>query len=114
MLAALITLALTQQAGCGNNLALSAQGAGRTPMSTAAIAVTARTTLLKLMKKISPTPKAQLPYTLLLDPETGRAAAYNSTNQLITATASKELVAFALANARRPDRSRLCWSHRCP
>ena len=70
-------------------------------MPTAAIAFAARTTLLIIMKKLSPTPKAQLPYTLLLDPETGRAAAYNSTNQLITATASKELVAFALANARQ-------------
>ena len=53
------------------------------------------------MNKHSLNPKAQLPYTLLLDPETGRAAAYNSTNQMITELASKELVAFALANARQ-------------
>ena len=54
------------------------------------------------MKKLAPTStRAQVPYTLLLDPETGRAAAYNSTNQLITELASKELVAFALANARQ-------------
>lgn len=53
------------------------------------------------MNKFSQSAKAQLPYTLLLDAETGRAAAYNSTNKLITELASKELVAFALANARQ-------------
>lgn len=53
------------------------------------------------MQKLTTSQKAQLPYTLLLDPETGRAAAYNSTNQLITERASKELVTFALANARQ-------------
>ncbi|MBP9940945.1 MAG: hypothetical protein KBF33_06045 [Comamonas sp.] len=53
------------------------------------------------MQKMTPSQQAQLPYTLLLDPDTGRAAAYNSTNKLITELASKELVAFALANARQ-------------
>lgn len=42
-----------------------------------------------------------MPYTLLLDPETGRAAAYNSTNQLITDSASKALVKYALDNVKQ-------------
>lgn len=53
------------------------------------------------MKALTPADKAQLPYTLLLDPETERAAAYNSTNQLITANASKELIAYTLANVKQ-------------
>ena len=65
-------------------------------------ALSARTTSFLIMKNPSQTPtRTQVPYTLLLDPETGRAAAYNSTNQLLTELASKELVAFALANARQ-------------
>lgn len=53
------------------------------------------------MSALSKAAKAQLPYTLLLDPETGKAAAYNATNQLITADASKELIAFAQANTKQ-------------
>ncbi|MEG2047310.1 MAG: hypothetical protein RR100_10720 [Comamonas sp.] len=53
------------------------------------------------MKTFSAADKAQLPYTVLLDPETGRAAAYNATNQLITAQASEKLMAFALANVKQ-------------
>lgn len=53
------------------------------------------------MKALTSADKAQLPYTLLLDPETERAAAYNSTNQLITANASKELIAYTLANVKQ-------------
>lgn len=53
------------------------------------------------MYALSKAAKAQLPYTLLLDPETGNAAAYNATNQLITAHASKELIAFAMANVKQ-------------
>lgn len=53
------------------------------------------------MKKFTPADKAQLPYTLLLDPETNRAAAYNATNQLITANASEKLIAFALDNVKQ-------------
>lgn len=65
------------------------------------IAPAANTTPFIAMQKMTPSQQAQLPYTLLLDPDTGRAAAYNSTNKLITELASKELVAFALANARQ-------------
>lgn len=53
------------------------------------------------MPALSKTDKAQLPYTLLLDPETGNAAAYTATNKLITANASKALIAFALANVKQ-------------
>lgn len=53
------------------------------------------------MDIISSSYKAQLPYTLLLDPETGRAAAYNSTNQLITDQASQELIEFTLAHIKQ-------------
>lgn len=53
------------------------------------------------MSALSKAAKAQLPYTLLLDPETGKAAAYNATNQLITADASKQLIAFALDNVKQ-------------
>lgn len=53
------------------------------------------------MSNLSKAQKAQLPYTLLLDPETGKAAAYTATNQLITADASKELIAFAQDNVKQ-------------
>ncbi|WP_370681671.1 hypothetical protein [Comamonas sp. GB3 AK4-5] len=53
------------------------------------------------METFSSDQKAKLPYTLLLDPETGRAAAYNSTNHLITDQASKKLIEFALANVKQ-------------
>lgn len=53
------------------------------------------------MKTLSSAEKAQLPYTLLLDPETGRAAAYNSTNQRITDTASKALIDYALSHVKQ-------------
>lgn len=39
--------------------------------------------------------KSKLPYTLLLDPLTDRAAAYTQNHRLITETASAKLVAFA-------------------
>lgn len=42
--------------------------------------------------------KSKLPFELLLDPETDRAAAYTSNHRLITPDASKKLIAFAKAN----------------
>ncbi len=42
--------------------------------------------------------KAKLPYSLLLDPVSNRAAAYTNNHRLITADASQELIAFALKN----------------
>lgn len=39
--------------------------------------------------------KSKLPYSLLLDPVTDRAAAYTNNHRLITPLASAELVAFA-------------------
>ena len=53
------------------------------------------------MRPLTKADKAQYPYTLLLDPETGRAAAYNATNQLITADASAALIAYAKANTKQ-------------
>jgi hypothetical protein len=53
------------------------------------------------MPALSKAAKAQLPYTLLFDPETGKAAAYNATNQLITADASKALIAYAMDNIKQ-------------
>lgn len=53
------------------------------------------------MTTLSKADKAQLPYTLLLDPETGKAAAYNATNQLITADASKALITYALNHVKQ-------------
>ena len=53
------------------------------------------------MPALTKADKAQLPYTLLLDPETGNAAAYNATNQLITAHARPALIAFAKANTKQ-------------
>lgn len=53
------------------------------------------------MPALTKADKTQLPYTLLLDPETGNAAAYSATNKLITAHASKELIAFALVNVKQ-------------
>ena len=43
--------------------------------------------------------KFKLPYTLFLDPETGRAAAYTQNHRLITEEASKRLVEWGRANA---------------
>lgn len=43
--------------------------------------------------------KSKLPYSLLLDTETGRAAAYTNNHRLITPQASAQLVAFAKVNA---------------
>lgn len=45
--------------------------------------------------------KSKLPYSLLLDPETNRAAAYTNNHRLITPLASEALVAFAQANSSR-------------
>lgn len=42
--------------------------------------------------------KGELPYSLVLDPQTDRAVAYTSNHRLITALASAELVAFAKEN----------------
>ncbi|MGD9757030.1 MAG: hypothetical protein AB7U71_05825 [Comamonas sp.] len=42
--------------------------------------------------------KQKLPYSLLLDVQTMRAAAYTSNHRLITEQASESLVQFALAN----------------
>ncbi|MGN1055910.1 MAG: hypothetical protein ACI4QS_04245 [Comamonas sp.] len=53
------------------------------------------------MPPLSKADKAQFPYTLLLDPETGKAAAYNATNQLITANASQALIDYALRNVKQ-------------
>ena len=39
----------------------------------------------------------KLPYTVLLDPVTGKGAAYTSTHRLITENASRKLVEFAQA-----------------
>lgn len=47
------------------------------------------------LKKID---KSKLPYSLLLDPVTGQAAAYTNTHRLITYQASAELVAYAQAH----------------
>lgn len=42
--------------------------------------------------------KSKLPYVLLLDPQTDRAAAYTNNHRLITPLASAELVSFAKEN----------------
>lgn len=47
---------------------------------------------------ISITEKSKLPYSLLIDPQSKRAAAYTNNHRLITELASEELVQFALAN----------------
>jgi hypothetical protein len=53
------------------------------------------------MNEMSSVEKSKLPYSLLLDPLTNRAAAYTNTHGLITPDASAQLVAFALANQSR-------------
>ena len=50
------------------------------------------------MNELSYADKAKLPYSLLLDPQTNRAAAYTNNHRTITADASPKLIAFALAN----------------
>lgn len=50
---------------------------------------------------LSVTDKFKLPYTLLIDPKTQRAAAYTNTHKLITELASNALVAYALANTKQ-------------
>ena len=40
----------------------------------------------------------KLPYSLLLDPKTGRAAAYTNNHRLIVELASEKLVQYALAH----------------
>ncbi|MFC7408739.1 hypothetical protein [Hydrogenophaga atypica] len=50
------------------------------------------------MDEMTSAEKFKLPYTLLLDPETGRAAAYSQNHRLLTETASDKLVAWARAN----------------
>jgi hypothetical protein len=49
------------------------------------------------MKEISRDEMLNLPNTLLLDPATGRGAAYNGIHRLITNHASNALVRYALA-----------------
>ena len=44
--------------------------------------------------------KRKLPYLLLHDPQTGRAAAYTNNHRLIAAEASKKLIQFALKNRK--------------
>lgn len=50
-----------------------------------------------------------MPYSLLLDPVSGKAAAYTNIHQLITELASNDLIDFALANHsnRQPFDARL-------
>jgi hypothetical protein len=50
------------------------------------------------MEEMSYLEKSRLPYSLLLDPQTDRAAAYTNNHRLITPNASAKLVAFAKAN----------------
>lgn len=47
----------------------------------------------------------ELPYTLVLDPVTGKGAAYTSNHRLIAAEASRDLVEFAQARHTR----RVAW-----
>lgn len=47
--------------------------------------------------------RINLPNTLLLDPATGRAAAYNAIHRLITGHASAALVAYAQANGYKQE-----------
>jgi hypothetical protein len=51
------------------------------------------------MDEMSSREKFDLPYTLFLDPVTGRAAAYTQNHRLITHEASARLVAWGQANA---------------
>lgn len=53
------------------------------------------------MEELSYLEKSKLAHSLLLDPETGRAAAYTSNHSLVVAEASKKLVAYALANTHK-------------
>ncbi|MCK9515636.1 MAG: hypothetical protein M0Q87_06245 [Ottowia sp.] len=50
------------------------------------------------MKPLSYLEKTQRPYSLLYDPQTGRAAAYTSNHQLIVEEATEKLVQYALAH----------------
>ena len=47
--------------------------------------------------------RINLPNTLLLDPSTGRAAAYNGIHRLITGSASPALVAYAKAKGHKEE-----------
>lgn len=53
------------------------------------------------MEELSYLEKSKLPYSLLLDPETQRAAAYTNNHRLVVELASKKLIEFALANTER-------------
>ena len=53
------------------------------------------------MKELSYSDRAKLPYALLLDPQTNRAAAYSNNHRTITTDATPKLIAFALANAEK-------------
>lgn len=53
------------------------------------------------MGEMSSREKDALPYSLLLDPLTNRAAAYGNTHRLITPLASEELMKFAKSNASK-------------
>lgn len=50
------------------------------------------------MKELSYLEKSKLPYSLLLDPQTNRAAAYTNNHRTITEVASLELVEYACAH----------------
>lgn len=52
------------------------------------------------MKELSSLEKLKLPFSLLLDPQTQRAAAYTNNHQLVTELASARLIEFALANKK--------------
>lgn len=52
--------------------------------------------------------RIDLPNTLLLDPTTGQAAAYNGIHRLITGSASAALVAYAKAKGYKED----AWDER--
>jgi hypothetical protein len=53
------------------------------------------------MDELSYVEKMKWPYTLLLDPVTGRAAVYDGMHLLIAETASEALLAYGLANVTK-------------
>lgn len=53
------------------------------------------------MEELSYLEKSKLPYSLLLDPDTRRAAAYTNNHRLIVELASEKLVSYALAHTEK-------------
>ena len=51
------------------------------------------------MTELSYRDKMELPFTLLLDPVSGMAAAYDGTHQLIIEKASEQLIRYGIAHA---------------